>query len=140
MTVDFKGLNMEQSISAPIYVVIRPSKEIREAPKFVNTPSEFFLIKNLNQIDLSRNASVFVNEDDAASLFNSGFHLDLLNPDMTPLSDDLFEVVPNYGLGFLPSTIRIKNQQRAVHQKYDLIVIINSKLIESSPNGYFTCL
>lgn len=133
-------------VSVPIYVVIRPSKQARHAPRFVNTPSEFFLFRQATTsarrlssdamiMTGSRNASIFVAEDESASLLNSGFHLDLLNPDMTPLgsSSDLdgspFEIVPNYGHGFLSSSLRVKTPiggRRAppilANQKYDLIV------------------
>lgn len=134
-------------VSVPIYVVVRPSKQAKHAPRFVNTPSEFFLFRQATTTSArrlssdamimtgSRNASIFVAEDESASLLNSGFHLDLLNPDMTPLGsspdlgDSPFEIVPNYGHGFLSSSLRVKNSivgRRALpilaNQKYDLIV------------------
>lgn len=146
--------SLPSSLTAPIHVVIRPSKQVKQAPRFVNTPSELFLFRSTrtsggsgqnggeegrrrDQVVISRrNASVFVVEDESASLLNSGFHLDILNPDMTPMdaagSDESpFEIVPNYGHGFLPSILRIKTNfaRRTLssgallsNQKYDLIV------------------
>lgn len=126
MTIEFTSHGPEQVVtSAFIYVVIRPSRHVKQAPRFVNTPSEFFLFKN--SASQQRNASVFVSEADGMSLNSAGFHLDLLAPDMTPLSPaSLFEVVPNYGLGFLPSMLRVKDNSSTIatnNQKYDLIVI-----------------
>lgn len=128
MIITFKKQsdNNVQTITAPIFVVIRLSKTIKLAPKFINTPSEFFIFKNLKQKDLSKNASIFVNEDETLlSSYTSGFYLDLLNTDFSLANNELFEIVPNYGLGFLVSTLRVKNsldQKRNLQDRYDLIV------------------
>lgn len=128
MTIEFQlddSIEKIPPISAPIYVVIRPRKEPKEPPKFVNTPTEFFLFRTIQHAnDLTRNATFYVSEDVVTSLFNAGFYVDILNSDMSPLVDDLFEVVPNYGLGFMASALRVKNSNLlANNHKYDLIVI-----------------
>lgn len=114
-----------RSIKAPIYVIVEPSTRIaKQAPEFLNTPSEFFISKGLKANQLITNVSIFVNQDENLSVSNSGFYLELLRKDLFTKADELFELVPYYGTGSLITTLRLKQNLAQVfaNSKFDFVV------------------
>jgi hypothetical protein len=127
MSIKMKKPNIKgdfTTLSAAIYVIVEASEKsvAQAAPKFMNTPETFFIGDHLRPNDLARNVSIFVNEDDALSSSNSGFVLELFYANMTR-ADDLFELMPSYGLGHSVSTLKLKKSLNGGDStKVDLIV------------------
>jgi hypothetical protein len=117
---------------ALVNVVIKHQQFAESAPIFLNKSFVFSISESLKPGEIARNISITVIEPDKQSAYSSGFYVDLLNPDLS-LSNDVFELIPNYGIGFLVSSLRLKNTAlldfENGKQKYDFIVKIFYLLI-----------
>ena len=127
MQVSFSAFvaNATLITNSAIYVVIKRSKFQKSPPKFMNLPYSFFVSENLKPTEAARNVSLVVKELHDSSVYDSGFYLDLLNVDLT-FADDTFEIVPNYGVGLVVSTLRLREKARLDYEngrkRYDLVV------------------
>ncbi len=110
---------------ALINVVIKRQKSAESAPIFLNKSFIFSISESLMPNELARNVSIAVFEPEKLSAYSSGFFVDLLNPDLT-ISNDVFELTPNYGIGFLICSLKLKKTASLDFengkQKYDFIV------------------
>ncbi len=110
---------------ALINVIIKRQQFAVSAPAFLNKSFVFSISENLKPGEVARNVSISVFESDKLSAYTSGFYVDLLNPDLT-ISNDIFELIPNYGIGFLICSLRLKKTASIDYengkQKYDFIV------------------
>ena len=94
--------------TASIFVVVRRPMKSLHSPVFINAPYNFSICENLKPGSIARNAMIIVQEQDPLLSYVSGFDLDLLNTDLTPVSGSPFEITPNQdGQGLLVAAVRL---------------------------------
>jgi hypothetical protein len=115
----------EFSITALINVIIdKPRRSLDYFPKFSRQAYEFMIEENLELNSIARNVSILV-QSEYMTDFSSGFTLELLNKDFS-LANDVFELVPKYGIGYLIASIKVKSvldYEKGI-RKYDFVVRI----------------
>lgn len=97
-------------------------------------PYEFSIVENLEPNTIAWNVSIFVEEIDKLPIYKLGFNLELLYRNLS-ISNDIFELVPNYGIGRLVATVKLKSNKYLDYEKgqrkYELTIKATCR---SSPN------
>jgi hypothetical protein len=112
------------SLTAQVNVIIKkPARSLDYFPKFSKLAYEFIINEDIKPNTLARNVSILV-QSDYQTDFSSGFSLELLNSDNTPASGEPFELVPNYGVGFLVASLKVKSalDYEKGNRRYDFVV------------------
>jgi hypothetical protein len=114
----------EIALTALIDVIIKkPTRSLDYFPKFSKSAYEFIIDEDIKPNTIARNVSILV-QNEYQTDFSSGFGLELLNIDLTPANTDTFELVPNYGVGFLVASLKVKCvlDYEKGNRKYDFVI------------------
>jgi hypothetical protein len=124
----------ELALTTLIDVIIKkPARSLDYFPRFSKSAYEFIIDEDIKPNTIARNVSILV-QNEYQTDFSSGFTLELLNCDLTPVNSDTFELVPNYGVGILVASMKVKSvlDYEKGNRKYDFVVIFISLKFNSS--------
>lgn len=117
-------LDSELAVAARIVVVVKkPTRSLDFFPKFTKSSYEFEVAESVPLNSIARNVTILIHNEYLTD-FTDGFGVELLNRDLTPASTDIFELVPNYGVGFLLVTLKVKSPldyEKGI-RKFDYVV------------------
>ena len=119
--------NNELSVSSRVNVIItKPTRSLDYFPRFSKSAYEFIIDESIPPNTIARNVSILV-QNEYQTDFSKGFGLELLNQDLTPANSEMFELVSNYGVGYLVVSIRVKSilDYESGKRRYDFIVKFN---------------
>lgn len=103
------------STNAEIHAIFDYPQIAQRPPVFLHQEYTFFVYENISTNTAIRNASVTVYEDEPLSTYSSGFYLEIFD-DQNSIVKDLFDVEPNFGMGFLISFLKLKPNKQLDHE------------------------
>lgn len=103
------------STKAEINVIFDYPQTAQKPPAFLYQDNTFFVYENIAPNTAIRNASLTVYEDEPLSLDNSGFYLEVLDKEKN-IPDSMFDIVPNFGMGYLVSCFKLKPNKYLDHE------------------------